>query len=169
VDRLSAVKNNYFLGHASIALLRNPRASEILKGGGAKFGRYEMPFAQIADLLSNPASRDEACQNFLVMHMSALIKDSFEMCRAHCKRAGRMTEMRAESWYHFCRLVRNCITHSSLFEFSPGDLQMMPVTWNGLTITSAFAGKPLMLEFFTYAHVWEMFMEIQAFAERTGV
>src|SRR5688500_17281442 len=107
--RLMTVQNNYVLGLASISLLTRPEAQVLLQQDSAKFGGYEVRFGQIAALFSTSAHRDDAVKSFLVMHMCSLIKDTFELCRYHCKVAGRLKEMQTEPWYNFCRLVRNCI------------------------------------------------------------
>jgi len=163
------VQNNYVLGLASISLLTHPQAPAILQAESAGFGQYRVDFRQIATLFSTPAHREDAIKSLLIMHMCALIKDSFELTRHHCKVAGRLKELQAEPWYNFCRLIRNCIAHNFLFVFTERDLATMPDSWRGLQITADFNGRPLPLEFFGYVHAWEMFTDIRSFAERAGV
>ena len=167
--RLMTVQNNYVLGLASISLLTRPEAAAILQQESAKLGKYEVQFAQINTLFSTPEHRDDAIKSFLIMHLCALIKDTFELCRHHCKEAGRLQEMQAEPWYNFCRLVRNCIAHNFLFGFTDRDRKLMPVRWRGREITAGFDKMPLPLEFFGYKQAWEMFVDVRTFAERAGV
>ena len=85
------------------------------------------------------------------------------------ERAGRLYEMKAEPWYQFCRLVRNCIAHNFIFEFRQHDVSILPARWRGREITAAYDGQELPLALFGYEQAWEMFVEIRTFAERTGV
>lgn len=163
------VQNNYVLGLASLALLTAPEAGAMLRRDSARFGGYEIQFAQVADLFSNPEHRDDACKSLLVMHMCSLIKDSFELCKHHCEIADSMQQMRAEPWYQFCRLVRNCIGHNFAFKFSARDIAVLPATWRGRSITPGMNRGPLPLTFFGYGEAWELFQDIRAFAVRTGV
>ena len=167
--RLMTVQNNYVLGLASLALLTAPEAQAVLRRDSARFGGYEVQFAQVADLFSNTEHRDDACKSLLIMHMCSLIKDSFELCRHHCKAAGCLPQMRVEPWYQFCRLIRNCIAHNFEFTFSSHDLPVLPATWRGRSITAAMNGGPLPLSFFGYSQAWDLFQDIRSFAVRTCV
>ena len=167
--RLMTVQNNYVLGLASLALLTAPEAQAVLRRDCASFGGYEVQFAQVADLFSNSEHRDDACKSLLIMHMCSLIKDSFELCRHHCKAAGVLPQMRVEPWFQFARLVRNCIAHNFEFEFSQFDLTILPATWLGRSITRAMNGGPLPVSFFGYREAWELFQDIRSFAAKSGV
>jgi hypothetical protein len=167
--RLMTVQNNYVLGLASLALLTAPEAIPILQRESARFGGYDVQFGQVVALFSNTEHRDDACRSLLIMHMCSLIKDSFELCRHHCKIAGELSAMQGEPWYQFCRLIRNCIAHNFLLIFSARDITLLPLTWRGRTITHAMQGGPLPLQVFGYVEAWEMFIEIRTFAETSGV
>jgi hypothetical protein len=167
--RLMTVQNNYVLGMASLAVLTAPEAIPILQRDGARFGGYDVQFAQVALLIANTEHRDDACRSFMIMHMCSLVKDSFELCRHHCKLAGNLSVMQAEPWYQFCRLIRNCIAHNFLFAFSSRDITLLPLTWRGRTIIGAMNGGPLPLQFFSNVEAWEMFVDVRTFAERSGV
>ena len=167
--RLMAVQNNYVLGLASIALLSADEVMPFLRTQSASFGQYSVTFDQVAEILAKPAAREESIKQFLIMLMCSMTKDTFELTRHHCKAAGRLQEMQAQPWYQFARLVRNCIAHNFLFEFTSYDRTVLPVTWKGCTLTAVMDQQELPLAVFGYVQAWELFAEFRAFAARTGV
>ena len=165
VGRLMTIHNNYILGLASLALLTSTEAEAVLRRDSASFGAFTVNFGQVADLLQKPVDREDSCKSFLIMLMCALIKDTFELTRHHCKSTGRLQLLTSQPWHQFARLVRNCMGHNFLFEFRPGDIALLPISWRHCTLTAAMNGQPLPLSLFGYAEAWSLFEEMRAFAE----
>jgi hypothetical protein len=165
--RLMTVQNNYVLGLAALSMFSAPEALGTLKDSHATFGGFSVQFDQVRELLSNQSTRDESVKAFLVMLMCTLIKDSFELTRHHAKKAGLFSLLRSQSWYQFCRIIRNCIAHNYIIEFNSTDLSILPITWHDRSITAAMNNQELPLSFFGYAQAWQLFTEIRTFAETT--
>ena len=167
--RLMTVQNNYVLGMAALSMFAAPAALATLTGCQAAFGGFTVPLDQVRVLMSSPATRDESGKAFLVMLMCSLIKDSFELTQHHAKKAGIAAAMRNQPWYHFCRIIRNCISHNFLVEINARDLLLLPLTWRNRTITAAMNNQELPISFFGWAEAWELFVDIRTFAETTGI
>lgn len=164
VERLKTVQNNYVLGLASIALLTAEGSQTQLRSDSAKFGTFSIEFAQVADLMRVPAHRDDAVKSFLIMLMCSLVKDTFELVKHHAKKHRIASTLKAQGWYHYARMVRNCIGHNFILEFNAYDLTLLPVRWRNCELTSAMNGQQLPLERFGYAEAWQLFLDMRQFA-----
>jgi hypothetical protein len=67
--------------------------------------------------------------------------DCFEAVKDYCEVSGQLEAMKRQPWYQFARLVRNCLTHTQCWKFSPYDLSLLPVTWNDKTFDASLQGK----------------------------
>lgn len=163
ISQLENAKNNYVLGLAAISLFSNDKAFPILDESHARFGTYTVEFRQVASLLRKPADRDIAVKEFLTSQIRALIKESFELIKDYCEGTNQSPILKAEAWYQYARMIRNCLSHNFHFHFNKYDKSILPVSWNAKTIDISLDGKPLKLSFFGYTESWELFIQYQTF------
>lgn len=164
VERLKTVQNNYVLGLAAIGLLTAESSQAQLRSDQATFGGFTVQFSQVADLMRVPAHRDDAVKSFLMMLVCSLVKDTFELVKHHAETRGLARELKTQLWYHFARLVRNCIGHNFILEFKDRDLALMPLTWRKCTLTATMNGEPLSSELFGYAQAWRLSLDMRQYA-----
>ena len=165
ISQLENSKNNYILGLAAISLFSNEKVYPVLEESDAKFGNYTIEFEQVKNLLIEPAAREIALKGFLTSQIRALIKESFEVIKNYCDITNQDSKFKAEPWYHFARIIRNCLSHNFKFEFRRYDKSLLPVTWKSRTIDASMDGKLLELKFFGCVETWELFMEYQKFSD----
>ncbi len=163
MSRLENAKNNYILGLAAISLFSNEKVYPVLEESHAKFGTYTVEFKQVKNLLIKPADRKIAVKEFLTSQIRALIKVSFELIKNYCDETNQDSKFKAEPWYQFARIIRNCLSHNFKFEFRKYDKTLLPVTWKSRTIDASMDGKHLELKFFGYVETWELFTEYRDF------
>jgi hypothetical protein len=165
IGQLENAKNNYILGLAAMSLFASPEAYPILEKNRASFGTYTVEFAQVVRLLQNAKDREIATKEFLTSQIRALIKESFELIKDYCENSGQAALLKAEDWYQFARMIRNCLSHNFKFEFNNYDRGLLPLSWKGRTIASEMDGQHLRLDFFGYVETWELFREYQNFVK----
>jgi hypothetical protein len=165
ISQLENAKNNYILGLGAISLFASPEAYPILEKNHAAFGTYTVEFAQVVRLLRNAKDREIAIKEFLTSQIRTLIKESFELIKDYCDGTGQAALFKAEPWYQFARMIRNCLSHNFKFEFNNYDRGLLPVSWRARTITAAMDGQHLKLDFFGYVETWELFREYQTFVQ----
>lgn len=165
ISQLENAKNNYILGLAGISLFASPEAYPILEKNHAAFGTYTVEFAQVVLLLRNAKDREIVLKEFLTSQIRALIKESFELIKDYCDGTGQADLFKAEPWYQFARIIRNCLSHNFKFEFNNFDKGLLPVSWRDRTITSEMDGQHLKLDFFGYVETWELLREYQSFVQ----
>ncbi len=163
ISQLENAKNNYILGLAAISLFSNDKVYPILEESHAKFGTYTVEFKQVKNLLMKPADRSIAIKEFLTSQIRALIKESFELIKNYCNETKQVSTFKAEPWYQFARMIRNCLSHNFRFKFNKYDKGLLPVSWKNRAIDSTMDSKHLELKFFGYVETWELFSEYQDF------
>lgn len=164
-SQIQNVKNNYILGLSAISVLTEPFAPEHLKNSHCTFGEYIVDFNQVANLLANGSDRSIALKEFATMLIRGLLKESYEIVRAYTKSSQQGAKFRAQPWFQFFRLIRNCVSHNFHFEFSDSDKDLLPVTWRGRVIDDTFDRQPLEISFLGYDGVWALFSELMQFVD----
>lgn len=165
LSQLENAKNNYILGLASISLFLNEKTYPILDESHASFGTYNLEFKQVTNMLSIEADRDIAIKEYLISFIRALIKESFELLKNYCQENNQENAFKSEQWYHFARMIRNCLSHNFKFEFNNYEKRILPVSWKSKTIDISMDGAYLKLEFFGYVETLELFIEFENFAK----
>jgi hypothetical protein len=165
-SQFTNAKNNYFLGLAALSLFASPEAYPILERNHAKFGSYTITFDQVAKLLRDPTDRDIAVKEFLNGQFRMLIKESFELLKDYCDETSQSSALKAEPWFQFARMIRNCLSHNFRFEFNNYDKSLLPVSWKSYAIDVGLDGQHLKLELFGYVQAWELFAEFQSFVAK---
>ena len=165
LSQIENVKNNYILGLSAISVLSEPFAAEHLRRSNCVFGGYVVDFHQVATLLADSTDRSLALKEFATMLIRGLLKESFEIVRTYTKSTQQSTKFKAQSWFHFFRLIRNCVSHNFHFEFRESDKKLLPVSWGGRTIDNSLDHQPLKIAFLGYDGVWDLFSELMLFVD----
>ena len=104
-------------------------------------GRW-LSFADLADKLEQPSSRHALSSDFILNQLHALIRVPFEILRDYCEDYDKadptrrlFQKMKEAPWYEYARMVRNAISHNFHFRYNNHDKEILPVTWNGITLS----------------------------------
>jgi hypothetical protein len=125
----------------------------------------------IAPLLSDPMKREILSSEFLLTYLHTLIRVPFELLSDYCEDFDRaspggslLKKMKSEPWYGVAYIVRNAVSHNFHIEF--GKLrEKIPISWRTTSITADMDGRPMTAEIFWHRPGYELFLEMQAFAE----
>ena len=148
-----------------MSVLSESFAANHLRQSHCAFGTYVVEFRQVAALLESKPDREVALKEFTTMLLRGLLKESFETVRAYAKANRQSAKLKAQPWYQFFRLIRNCVSHNFHFELRDSDKELLPVSWHGRTIDESLDGKPLEIAFLGYDGVWDLFSELVMFAD----
>ena len=155
----------HVLGLASATLLLEPAMRPILQVGKANFGTFEVKFDQVVTLLDHPVAGPEAIRELLKMHLRSLIGDGYRLVETYAAESKQAHLLRQAPWYNFARIVRNALAHDVRFQFTPNDLNLLPVSWRTKVIEATMEGQDLTFEFFGPADGWQLFCDMQEFVE----
>lgn len=95
----------------------------------------------------------------------AMIKEGYEVTQAYAEAADVMPQLRAQPWYQFARIIRNCLSHDFHFRFNKHDLKNLPVSWEGKEINASLNDADLPSDFLDPHTTWALFCEMTAFVQ----
>lgn len=157
--QLQTIKNNYALVQAGILFLAQPDAL-------AKFDEYSLLFLEhpeakkflyIRYVLESDELLKLATNQLRKSVLRNCIKEMFELVKKYGLETNKIKLLRASPLYQFLRMLRNSLSHDFFLRYSDHDLKLLPLTWSGLTLTSAMDGSELaMAGFLTRAKILEL-------------
>jgi len=163
-NNLKVVQNNFILVYAASRIFCEPRVLNILETlGEGSLGRYNMRFNEIAVFLKEDISKREKNNEFVKMGIRMMLKEPFELVKDYCKLTNQISLFKKQKWYHFARILRNCVSHNFRFEFTNSDKKILPVSYKGKTIDINMDNTDMHLSFFGQSDIWELFCEMGSF------
>jgi hypothetical protein len=148
-----------------------PNASDLAPTLIMKAAGRWISYGDLAPLLSDPMKREILSSEFLLTYLHTSIRAPFELLSDYCEDFDKASpgqslvrKMKSEPWYGVAYIVRNAVSHNFHIEF--GKLRdKIPISWRGTTITADMEGRPMTAEIFWHRPGYELFLEMQAFAE----
>ena len=124
------------------------------------------------DRLEQPSSCNVLSSDFMLNQLHALIRVPFEILRDYCKDFDNsdptqhlVQKMKETRWYEYAKMVRNAISHNFHFQFCEHDKKILPVTWNGITLSQEMEGQPITYESLWHKRGYELFLAMRTFAK----
>ena len=167
--KLQTQKNNFALVQAGVALMTAEEALE----------RIHDTFEVVKDhpefssfsYITYVFERDEllmlATKELRNAILRNMLKETFELMKLYGDVTSQQALVRAAPWYQFLRIVRNCLSHDFQLSFRPADLNILPVTWSGLTLERSMHNGPLqMRDFLSRPKVMELMDDIIKYVEQ---
>jgi len=124
---------------------------------------YSIPFGQVADLLGSESDRQIVLEESSKSVLRCLVKEGHDLVTHYCKSEGLYSDLSAQSWWQFSRLIRNALSHDFCFRLNDKDMRFLPLPWQGKIIDASVDRRPLMMSFFGYAEGWRLFLEYENF------
>lgn len=123
-------------------------------------------FPDVKRLLHDEKMMKIACEELYMLTYRSALTDLFALTKAYCHTTGQLDKLKAQPWFSFWRVLRNCFAHDMVFNFSPHERALLPLTWSGVTIDLSMNGKPLSHGQMSYAKMLELIEAAQSFLLR---
>ncbi|MBR1326062.1 hypothetical protein [Bradyrhizobium ottawaense] len=128
-------------------------------------------FTDLSGPLSDALGRERLSSEVLVTHLHTLIRAPYELLDDYCQDYQNSMptrqlrdEMRSQDWHPIASIIRNAVSHN--FRLKLGRVRnKLPLTWRTITISADMDGQPLSSMTFWHKPGYELFLEMQAFAE----
>ncbi len=165
--QLKNLHDTFGVGLAGTLLLQNPQAWALLeKTGTARYNTLEVDLQGVVRLLKDDSARKLVLGELLKLLLRSTASEGFERVEAYCQAKSQMDALRKKPWYLFAKLVRNSARHSLMVKIqSEKDKALLPVSWDGRTISVSMFDKRLPQGFIDTNFLWEIFKEMRAFAQ----
>ena len=134
--------NQIKLAYASMVLWSYPDTPRFFEALYAEL-QIPKPFSDTVSFVRDDRAMRIACeQAYVSAHMSAL-KDLLGILRTYCHETGQLGTLKAQPWFPFWKILRNCFAHDTRFNFDPTERALLPITWSGVTIDISMNGQHL--------------------------
>ena len=134
--------NNCKLTYASMVLWAHDDMPSVFEAFYEKL-EIPKPFPDLLPILRDPKVLKISCEELYDATHRAAIKEMFEITKHYCETTSQFPQLKAQPWYQFWRILRNCFSHDLLFRFNAYDLKQLPLTWAGTTLDAGLEGKHL--------------------------
>ncbi|WLT32327.1 hypothetical protein [Geothrix sp. PMB-07] len=94
-----------------------------------------------------------------------LIKEAFEITKAYAEVNSLTGQIKQQPWFQFARMIRNSLSHDLHLRFRNSDLPLLPVSWQGKTITASMNEHPLPSDLLDPYATWALFEHIYSFVD----
>jgi hypothetical protein len=115
--------------------------------------------------MQNQSDKKLACSEFVKMGLRAFIKESFELIKNYTDLTNQSQKFQNQKWFHFARIIRNCLSHNFYFKFNTKDKKILPVSFKNKIITIDMDNTPLTKSLLSPVDAWDLFNEMKLFIE----
>ena len=123
-------------------------------------------FPDVKRLVHDEKTIKIATEDLYTLAYRSALTDLFQFTKAYCQITGQLDKLKAQPWFTFWRILRNCFAHDMVFNFNPAERALLPVTWAGVTIDLSMNGKPLTHGKMSYTKMRELIETVQTFLLR---
>jgi len=114
----------------------------LIKSGGTKGLKLNLTYLKKA----LEEDRNGVISQFLYTTLVATLFHSYACLHSYCEDTEQLKTLKSQPWYHFYRLIRNCLAHNMRFCFGEYDRSILPIDWDGLRITAGMEGTAVTFE-----------------------
>lgn len=107
-----------------------------------------------------------SCEQLYEATHRAALKEMFEITKYYCESTSQVQSLKAQQWFEFWRILRNCFSHDLRFRFTPYDRSLLPVTWSGTTLDASLEGQHLTHGRMSREKIRELLETVSKFVER---
>jgi hypothetical protein len=148
--------NRVQLAYASVVLWSYPDTPNAFNAIHDALDAKLRLFPNVGRLVCDEKSMKIACDDLYMLAYRSALTDLFPLTTAYCHATNQLDKLKAQPWFPFWRILRNCFAHEMAFNFNPAERALLPVTWSGVTIDLSMNGKPLTHGQMPYAKMQEL-------------
>ena len=161
VYRTSA--NHIRLTYASLVLWAYPDTTDFFEELYSRMDSIPKPFVDLPTLLRDDRAMRVACEELYESAHRSALNGLFPLTKLYCQETGQLDKLKAQPWFQFWRILRNCFAHDMRFNFNRDEKSLLPVSWSGVTIDISMNGKPLTNGQCSREKLRELFESAQSF------
>jgi hypothetical protein len=155
--------NRIQLAYASVLLWSYPEVPGLFRGLYDEMPERLRLFPDAARLVGDEVTMKIACNDLYALAYRSALTDLFPVTKSYCFSTGQLEKLKAQPWFTFWRILRNCFAHDMKFNFNPAERALLPISWSGVTIDLSMNGQPLMHGQMSYAKMKELIETAQSF------
>lgn len=161
--------NRIQLAYASLILWSYPDIPRVFDQIHDAMPDHVRLFPDVSRLVHDDATMRIACEDLYTLAYRSALTDLLPLTKSYCHATGQIDKLKAQPWFQFWRILRNCFAHDLKFNFNPTERALLPVVWSGVTIDLSMNGQPLRHGQMSYAKMKELIEAAQIFLLRDVV
>lgn len=122
-------------------------------------------FPDIDRFIDDEVSLKIAMNELYASAHRAAIKELLAITKNYCHSTGQLDELKAQPWFQFWTILRNCWSHDLTFNFNPAEKSKLPIIWSGVTIDISMEGRELRHGDCSYETIRELILTAQTFVQ----
>lgn len=158
--------NRIQLAYASLVLWSYPDTPGVFDAIHSAMPDHLRLFPDVERLVHDETTMKIACEDLYALAYRSALTDLLPLTKTYCHETGQMDKLKAQPWFQFWRILRNCFAHDMKFNFNPAERAMLPITWSEATIDLSMNGQPLKHGQMSYAKMKELIENAQSFLLR---
>jgi hypothetical protein len=162
-------QNRIQLAYASLILWSYPATPSVFDAIHDAIDSKLHLFPTVKQLVHDEKSMKIAMDDLYMLAYRSALTDLFSLTKLYCHETGQLDKLRAQPWFAFWRILRNCFAHDLVFNFNPSEKALLPVAWSGVTIDVSMNGKHLTHGQMSYAKMLELIETAHMFLRRDVV
>lgn len=145
LEIMNAIQNSYVYSclsiHGAVIAGRSSYADEIALTFGMDEHSQTISLGTLYRIYSEEQILDlfSHAERFLTRNLH---KETFEIVKKYCMATRQIDKMKSQTWYNFSRLLRNCISHDSVFCFKKSDFIILPTVYRNVKIEACMQDSP---------------------------
>ncbi|MBE0547364.1 MAG: hypothetical protein IH627_06880 [Rubrivivax sp.] len=158
--------NRIELAYASLVLWSYPDTPDYFDAIHDALDPKLQLFPTVKRLVHDEKTMKIATDDLYMFAYRSALTDLFPLTKLYCHETGQLDKLKAQPWFIFWRILRNCFAHDLVFNFNPAEKALLPVKWSGVTIDESMNKKPLTHGQMSYAKMLELIQTSKSFLLR---
>lgn len=157
--------NHIQLTYASLVLWSAPATPNFFEALYREMALVPEPFPGVVRFVRDEEALRIACEELYDSAHVAALNDLLALTRTYCHDTGQMQLLKAQGWFSFWKVLRNCFAHDRRFNFNADERASLPLSWAGVTIDLSMNGQYLTHATMSRAKMRELVETAYAFIE----
>jgi hypothetical protein len=158
--------NRIQLAYATLVVWSYPDTADFFEAVHDAMDSKLQLFPDVKRLVRDEKAMKIACEDAYMLAYRSALNDLLPLTKSYCHESGQLELLKAQPWFPFWRILRNCFSHDLIFNFNTAERALLPITWAGVTIDLSMNGQPLKHGRMSYAKMLELINTAQSFLLR---
>jgi hypothetical protein len=119
--------NHIQLTYASLVLWSYPDTPAFFEELYGKMEGIPKPFPDVVALVHDQVAMRIASEELYDSAHRSALKDLFPLTKLYCHETNQLDRLKAQPWFQFSRILRNCFAHDMVFNFNKDEKPLLPV------------------------------------------
>lgn len=123
-------------------------------------------FPSVINLVKDKTNMRIALEDLYQSAYRSAVVELCSLTKLYCRQTGQLQCLKAQPWFQFLLVIRNCWSHDMTFNLNPNEKSKLPLTWSGITLDESINGKSLTHGDLSYKKLYELLQTGQKYVQQ---